>query len=105
MESHLQFVEPPPALTGELMDATNRDFRSFERLFRDFLKGKGVPLPQEFEAVKGGFADSVDLSKIGEEEFRPKMLAYAATGSPLINEQTGIMVHFCFGHLSHSIAE
>lgn len=92
LKRHVTIVEASAGLRAELFDTTHGGFGSFKELFIDFLQGKGIPLPQEFEDAREGFDDSVDLSNIEEEEFRPKTFAFASTGSPLINEETMIYV-------------
>ena len=52
-----------------------------QRLER-FLQGSGLPCPELFKAVQGGFSSIIDISQISAESFRARVLVWAVTGSP-----------------------
>ncbi|KAF8226684.1 hypothetical protein L208DRAFT_1498778, partial [Tricholoma matsutake] len=58
---------------------------TFDSIITSFLSGSGIPCPNSFKEVQGQFSTLVDLSTIGEPCFRPKLLAWASTGSSSVN--------------------
>ncbi|KAJ3496500.1 hypothetical protein NLJ89_g10477 [Agrocybe chaxingu] len=70
LEPHLRFSAPLPPLALELQTILSPHGQSFTQLLHGFLKGSGVPCPTLFEAAKVHFSPVVDLSRIGEPNFR-----------------------------------
>lgn len=55
---------------------------TFESLLVRFLKGKGIPCPRLFANATEHFDNIVELDRIEDENFRPRMFCWAASGSP-----------------------
>jgi len=90
IELHLSFSTIPLALTIPL----NRALRelqisdppqSFQQLIFRFLKGTGIPCPQKFEQAKAHFNNIASLENINQAGFLPRVLCWAATGSPSLD--------------------
>ncbi|KAJ7015854.1 hypothetical protein C8F04DRAFT_1204945 [Mycena alexandri] len=85
--SHLQLAAPSgaaahlAALRAHTSDAT----LVFQTLVERFLCGTGIPCPQQFAGATGAFHRIIDLSEIDTPAFRPRMLVWAATGSPFLD--------------------
>ncbi|KAL0069951.1 hypothetical protein AAF712_002846 [Marasmius tenuissimus] len=65
---------------------------SFEDFFRQFLESIGYPDLDMMEAEEGQFSRVVNLEDIGTENFRMRMLCWAATGAPYILEGAPIKI-------------
>lgn len=63
-------------------------------ILRGFLQRSGIPSPTLFEAERGTIHPLVPLSDIDSPAFRPRMLAWATTGSPSSELSKDIHVAF-----------
>jgi hypothetical protein len=66
----------------------------FASTFRSFLGGVGIPCPALFEEAKAHFSPMLDLARINEPSFRPRMFTWAATGSPYSPSHTIQVCHY-----------
>jgi hypothetical protein len=82
---HLRFLLCSQNILSQLAAAlSSYENVTFEELFHRFLKGTGVPCPKLFENARNHFTSIIDLSKIDDLGFRPRIFYWAATGSPSI---------------------
>ncbi|KAJ7178259.1 hypothetical protein C8R46DRAFT_1346449 [Mycena filopes] len=58
---------------------------TFQKLVENFLRAVGIPCPVQFAGGRGAYHRIIDLSKINTPAFRPRMLVWAATGSPFLD--------------------
>ena len=66
---------------------------TFRTILSNFLRRSGIPSPTLFSDAQSHFSPLVDLSKIDDPSFRPRMFCWAATGSPSLTTELGnIMV-------------
>ena len=84
-------VEPylsvtPPSLTfSETMAVAGRNNATILQRLQSFLQGSGLPCPELFKAVQGGFSSIIDLSQVSAASFRARVFVWAITGSPFID--------------------
>jgi hypothetical protein len=70
-------------------------------LVTTFLQGSGVPCPGLFAQLSGAFNSILDMSKIDEHSFRPKIWAWATTGAPFTStgdSNMDVCQKFAFSH-------
>lgn len=84
ISDHLSFLHSPAGLDAAIASVAG-DRATVQSLVEDFLQGSGIPCPEKFDDLRGGFTTLVDLDKIDTPGFRAKVFAWAATGSPTIN--------------------
>ncbi|KAJ7587019.1 hypothetical protein C8J56DRAFT_890932 [Mycena floridula] len=60
---------------------------SFGDLFKEFLQGSGVPVPALWGDAKNHISDFINLADINKDFFRPRMFAWAATGTPELKRE------------------
>ncbi|KAJ7468521.1 hypothetical protein FB451DRAFT_1400897 [Mycena latifolia] len=94
--SNLDFTTPGPqtlsAWTTSLRNETGQGDVTFEGVFQNFLNGRGIPCPNQFEHVRGSFSPLIDLTHMESPGFRARMVAWAAAGSPFIPSDSKIHV-------------
>lgn len=90
---HIEFTAPPALnmYLASLRSHTGDITLTFTMLVERFLRGIGIPCPLRFEGTKGSYHPMVTLalSRIDSPGFRSQALAWAATGSPLIDPTGG----------------
>ena len=69
-EGHIQFLQACNTTVNFGLHLTN------------FLKGSGIPCPHLFDEARPYFSPLIDLSKVEDIGFRPRVFCWAATGSP-----------------------
>ncbi|KAJ7092068.1 hypothetical protein B0H15DRAFT_948250 [Mycena belliarum] len=92
----LDFLTPSAHIlspwTSLLRDHTGEVDLTFEQVFHNFLKGRGIPCPTQFELSRGSFTRLVDLTHIDSPGFRGQVVAWAATGTPFLASDDRITV-------------
>ncbi|KAJ7212743.1 hypothetical protein B0H12DRAFT_1156313 [Mycena haematopus] len=81
IEPNLVF-KPPPAVDVAVLCSSLQFVIDPTKIFRDFLMRTGVPCPTLFDKARASLHPIVPLSTVDSEAFRPRMLAWATTGSP-----------------------
>ncbi|KAJ7149912.1 hypothetical protein C8R46DRAFT_915441, partial [Mycena filopes] len=75
---------------------------TFQKLVENFLRAVGIPCPIQFAGGRGAYHRIIDLSKINTPAFRPRMLVWAATGSPFLDPSSDpVTVSFDAGYGPH----
>jgi len=68
---------------------------TYKSIFAAFLEGTGLPCPQLFAEVMGGFSPMIELSDLSATDlpsFRSKIFAWASTGSPHLDSSLSQMI-------------
>jgi hypothetical protein len=81
---HISFLHSPAGLDAAIASVAG-DRATVQSLVEDFLQGSGIPCPEQFVELKGGFNTLIDLDKIDTPGFRARVFTWAATGSPTIS--------------------
>jgi hypothetical protein len=84
ISDHISFLQSPAELDAAIASVAG-DRATVQSLVEDFLQGSGIPCPEKFEELKGGFSTLIDLDKIDTPGFRARVFTWAATGSPTIS--------------------
>ncbi|KAJ7585763.1 hypothetical protein C8J56DRAFT_1053070 [Mycena floridula] len=58
------------------------EFTTFPSIIGEFLSGRGIPLPDKWEAAKVHFSSDIPLDNVDKVHFRPRYFTWAVTGSP-----------------------
>ncbi|KAJ7166343.1 hypothetical protein C8R43DRAFT_1162799 [Mycena crocata] len=81
IEENLDISAPPAVERTRLMGSLPFTIDP-NTIFRDFLQRQGIPCPVLFAAAREMIHSMVPLDDIDSPAFRPRMLAWATTGSP-----------------------
>lgn len=81
IESNLDISSPPAVEVARLMGSLPFVLEPAD-ILRGFLQRTGVPCPARFATARTTIHHLVPLSDIDSPAFRPRMLAWATTGSP-----------------------
>ena len=84
IRDHVSFLHSPVGLDAAIASVAG-DRATFQSLAEDFLQGSGIPCPEKFDDLRGGFSNLIDFDKIDTPGFRAKVFTWAATGSPAIS--------------------
>lgn len=89
LSPHIRYrFTPTPLLDQAFSQLGGKDITLQDILSR-FLKSSGVPCPKLFDEVKVHFSEVINLEKIDDPSFRPRMFCWAATGCPSIVSDSG----------------
>ncbi|KAJ7581705.1 hypothetical protein C8J56DRAFT_1056710 [Mycena floridula] len=98
LKDHLSFE-----INDTLLPAIQHYLPTFqpESFIREFLEGRGTPLPLLWQEVTPHFSVSLPLHRIDEPSFRSQMLVWASTGSSelrrsIVVGEENIRVVFCY---------
>jgi hypothetical protein len=84
ISDHISFLHSPAGLDPAIASVAG-DGATVQSLVEDFLQDAGIPCPEKFDKLKGGFNSLIDLDKIDTPGFRARVFTWAATGSPTIS--------------------
>lgn len=84
ISDHISFLQSPAGLDAAIASVAG-DRATVQSLVEDFLQGSGIPCPEKFDELRGGFNTLIDLDKIDTLGFRARVFTWAATGSPTIS--------------------
>ncbi|KAJ7501804.1 hypothetical protein B0H11DRAFT_2368605 [Mycena galericulata] len=93
IEPNLDISAPPAVEVARLMDGLPFIVDP-TAILRAFMQRTGIPCPSRFAAARSTIHPLVPLSDIDSPAFRPRMLAWATTGSPDSELSKEIFVNF-----------
>ncbi|KAJ7266480.1 hypothetical protein B0H12DRAFT_1099703 [Mycena haematopus] len=85
----------PPAVDVAVLCSSLQFVIDPTKTICDFLMRTGVPCPTLFDKARASLHPIVPLSTVDSEAFRPRMLAWASTGSPDSELSKDIRIVFC----------
>ncbi|KAF8057836.1 hypothetical protein FPV67DRAFT_1429869 [Lyophyllum atratum] len=94
LSPHLSWGRTPSEFTSALALVTD-DNLSLQSIIGAFFQGSGLPSPTRFAEIKESFSPAIDLTKLDTQGFRPRMFAWAATGSPSLDPASDMISIIC----------